>query len=359
MIKWFYESWEFLTIISVAVGLISAIIAVCRYISKKSGSRYNCILWFISVIATLFVTVSLITGNYFVGVPDVIDRTLYDAKRDLLEVGLNMVVESNITTEEFRDRFVEWQSIDAGGLAIKDANVMVLAKKDTNGINTAENTIIVPNVIGENLNDAIYLLTDSNLGYQITNLEDFRFILNQCYVGSQTIPGGSSVPQYSTVVLELSVQEADIPEIQEPNEEDMITVPNLVGMGEYEATESLMARGLQYQVFWSEGTNESADYYYIIYQSIPADSKVPAGTLVELERSDISPTSQVIVPNVVGMEQMEATKLLTGSGLQFQVWWTLDEAYAEPYYILEQSIPEGTSVDAGTLVRLQLTSTKP
>lgn len=359
MIKWFYESWGVLTIISAAVGLISAVVAVCKDISKKTDRKYNYILWFVCTVCVSFVTVSLIVGNCFSEVPDVIGRTLYDAKYDLLKVGLNIVVEPGITTEEMKDRYVEWQSIDAGEPAIKDSSVMVLAKKDTNVIDTAESTIIVPNVVGENLNDAVYLLASNGIWYQINNLDDYISVLSQCYVVSQTIPGGSSVPQGSIVELELSAQEADIPEVQEPDDDNMVTVPNLVGMGEHEAAEALAERGLLYQIYWLEGTNESADYYYIVYQSIPARSKVPAGTLIELERSDISPIAQVVVPNVVGMEQTEATKLLTESGLQFQVWWTQSEADTEPYYILEQSIPAGSIVDARTLVRLQLTSTKP
>lgn len=359
MIKWFYESWEVLTGISAAVGLISAIIAVRGCINRKSDSKYDGILWFICTVAVLFVTVSLFVGNYFVEVPDVIDRTLYDAKHDLLAAGLNIMVEPGITTEELRDHYVEWQSIDAGELAIKNSNVMVLVKKDTTAIDTAESTIIVPNVVGENLNDAIYLLASNGIWYQINNLNDYVSVLNECYVVFQTIPGGSSVPQGFIVELELSTQEADIPEVQEPDDDNMVTVPNLVGMGEHEAAEALAERGLLCQIYWLEGTNESADYYYIVYQSIPARSKVPAGTLIELERSDVSPIAQVVVPNVVGMEQTEATKLLRKSGLQFQVWWTQSEADTEPYYILEQSIPAGSIVDARTLVRLQLTSTKP
>lgn len=68
----------------------------------------------------------------------------------------------------------------------------------------------------------------------------------------------------------------------------------------------------------------------------------------------------VTVPKVVGMEQNEATELLVGSGLQFQVWWTEENnVVAEEYYIINQSIPEDSEVPPGTLVKLELSPNKP
>lgn len=69
---------------------------------------------------------------------------------------------------------------------------------------------------------------------------------------------------------------------------------------------------------------------------------------------------KILVPNVVGMEQIEATELISAKGLQFQVWWTEENnIIAEHYYIIDQSIKEGTSVEGGTLIELELSPTKP
>lgn len=69
---------------------------------------------------------------------------------------------------------------------------------------------------------------------------------------------------------------------------------------------------------------------------------------------------EIIVPNVIGMEQIMATILLTDQGLQFQVWWTEENNIdVEQYYIIDQSIPAGSSVPAGTIVKLELSATKP
>lgn len=75
-------------------------------------------------------------------------------------------------------------------------------------------------------------------------------------------------------------------------------------------------------------------------QSIPADDDM------------------VTVPRVVGMEQDEGVKELSKYGLEYEVW-AKEENIGEQYYIIDQSIPEGCTVPAGTKVLLELSSRKP
>ena len=59
--------------------------------------------------------------------------------------------------------------------------------------------------------------------------------------------------------------------------------------------------------------------------------------------------------DVIGMEQEDATRLLVDCGLQFQVWRTDENnSSSKCYYIIDQSIPEGATVPAGTLICLEL-----
>lgn len=101
-------------------------------------------------------------------------------------------------------------------------------------------------------------------------------------------------------------------------------------------------------------------------QSIEAGTVIKKHTIVELSyRYPVNVEEftgeKVSVPNVVGMEQMEATSLLTERGLQFQVWWTDngDFEYSDTYYIIGQSIPAGSDIPAGTLIKLELSPMKP
>lgn len=69
--------------------------------------------------------------------------------------------------------------------------------------------------------------------------------------------------------------------------------------------------------------------------------------------------NKVTVPNVVGMEQVAAVYLLRDMGLQFQVWWHIGNDQSSTLYIVEQSIPAGTIVEKGTLIRLQISKNAP
>ena len=73
------------------------------------------------------------------------------------------------------------------------------------------------------------------------------------------------------------------------------------------------------------------------------------------------PGELVSVPYLVGLEQNEAARLLVENGLNYRVWWTEDEnfEYGDIYYIKGQNFNWGDPVYPGTVVSLELTSTKP
>lgn len=183
--------------------------------------------------------------------------------------------------------------------------------------------------------------------------------------GNTSPPGGSDSSETSKPPETNTPHEtSEPPPASEPQDiiSKLVFVPNVVGMEQIEATELLANRGLQFQVWWTEENNISSEHYYVIDQSIPAESSVLAGTLVELELSPKKEVASelVFVPNVIGMEQIEATELLTNQGLQFQVWWTEENNIAaEQYYIIDQSIPAYSNVVAGTLIELELSPRRP
>lgn len=179
-------------------------------------------------------------------------------------------------------------------------------------------------------------------------------------------PLETNIPPVTNDPLETNTphETSEPPPASEPQDiiSKLVFVPNVVGMEQIEATELLANRGLQFQVWWTEENNISSEHYYVIDQSIPAESSVLAGTLVELELSPKKEVASelVFVPNVIGMEQIEATELLTNQGLQFQVWWTEENNIAaEQYYIIDQSIPAYSNVVAGTLIELELSPRRP
>lgn len=73
-----------------------------------------------------------------------------------------------------------------------------------------------------------------------------------------------------------------------------------------------------------------------------------------------SHNQSVTVPNLLNTEQMEATDTLKSLGLQFQVWWTEENNVdSDVYYIIDQSIHSGSTVPAGSMIRLKLSAKKP
>jgi beta-lactam-binding protein with PASTA domain len=141
-------------------------------------------------------------------------------------------------------------------------------------------------------------------------------------------------------------------------------VPDVCGVTLRDAREKIHNAGLSFAMVpginydenrVSEVTGQSVDAYTIVQK----ETKVTVYIQSKLtEIPDIK--GMISVPNVVGMEQMEATELLTESGLQFQVWWTGENNIeAEQYYIIDQSIPADSQVPAGTLVKLELSPKQP
>lgn len=78
----------------------------------------------------------------------------------------------------------------------------------------------------------------------------------------------------------------------------------------------------------------------------------------ELSYFSVSDT-KAVVPNVVGMEQLDGIEMLKKAGLSFKVWWYSSDIEGDgTYYILEQSIPENSVVDKETVVQLRLSGSK-
>lgn len=69
---------------------------------------------------------------------------------------------------------------------------------------------------------------------------------------------------------------------------------------------------------------------------------------------------KAIVPDVVGMEQNDAVRVLYMAGLQFQLFGNyIDDSNSDKYYVVNQSYTHGDSVDLGTIVKLELSPVLP
>lgn len=138
----------------------------------------------------------------------------------------------------------------------------------------------VPDVCGVTLRDAKEKICEAGLSFAMEPGVNYDENMASKVMG-QSVDVDAVVSMRTSVTVYIQSKSLDNPEI--PDNEGKIVVPNVVGMEQIAATELLTEKGLQFQVWWTEENNIGAEQYYIINQSIPADSAVPAGTLVKLE----------------------------------------------------------------------------
>ena len=352
-----YDFWQAISGISggiTALGLILAKLPKRKQATTNEGRVLAKVKNAVIVTAAFIMILSCGVGFALTRVPSLRGSIVADAEQKLIDNGLKMALpagrERNDTTYSEN---VSSQSPDVGELMIKGSTVIVYPETATKQGETE--MTVVPVVVGEMYKDAALKLEEADLRYTISVNSEEELDVVSAYVIRQSIIGGTTIPKNSVIEIELSTKQetsADMPEM----DVEWITVPSVIGMEQSAATDRLLESGFGNVIVF--GDDVAAEHYYIIEQSMPAGDRVLKGLAIELTRIAKPLYENATVPNVVGMEQTAATKLLTESGLQFQVWWTDNDdfRYGETYYIVDQSIPAGSTVKTGSLVRLELSS---
>lgn len=183
---------------------------------------------------------------------------------------------------------------------------------------------------------------------------------------------------------ETDIETESTTEYPSQSSNEKVIVPDVVNMEQNEAVAIIHESNLEFQVWWTaDDVSSDGETYYVKSQKTKAGTSVDAGTIIELEITNIKPTTSVIetttiieskteritekktskkkntdkvtVPNVIGMQQDEAIEKLTSLGLDFQVWWTEEDNLIEgENYVKEQSIDAGIEVPKGTIIKLRL-----
>ena len=193
----------------------------------------------------------------------------------------------------------------------------------------------VPNVVGRAVGDARAQIAEAGFKSQVFSQ------VNKAPVGEvfgQSPTGGKKAKKGSTVILNVS---------SGPGE---VTMPDVQGLGQSEATAQIEALGLQVKVvkeFDSDiGKGKST-------RTVPdAGEKAQKGSEVELYVS--KGAKQVVVPNVVGKNAEDATKALEDAG--FEVSTTEADSSEEKDQVTKQSPAAGEKADEGGRVKLTVAS---
>ena len=126
------------------------------------------------------------------------------------------------------------------------------------------------------------------------------------------------------------------------------TVPNVIGSTVEQAKEKLKERALSYKIV--------GDSDAITDQTPAGGAIIPGKSTVILYASAAKPTDKCVVPHLLGKTPSEANTAATAAGLLIRFSGTTGSE-SSSIRVLSQSIDEGTEVDAGTVITVQLGDT--
>ena len=126
------------------------------------------------------------------------------------------------------------------------------------------------------------------------------------------------------------------------------TVPNVIGMSVEEAKTKLKDRALSYKIV---GDGET-----ITDQAPAGGAIIPGKSSVILYVGEEKSTDKCVVPHLIGKTPSEANTTATAAGLLIRFSGTTGSE-SSSVRVLSQSIDEGTEVEAGTVITVQLGDT--
>ncbi|MBR5359994.1 MAG: PASTA domain-containing protein, partial [Lachnospiraceae bacterium] len=135
--------------------------------------------------------------------------------------------------------------------------------------------------------------------------------------------------------------------------ETQVAVPEVIGMSFAEAVATLNKEGLEVEKV--EVPSDTVQKGNVVDQLPAAGVVAERGSSVTLSISTGASSSKVHVPNLVGLDPMDATALLIENGLQAgSIEETTNPDEALMGKICYQSYTEGSAVDAGTTIDMKL-----
>lgn len=127
-------------------------------------------------------------------------------------------------------------------------------------------------------------------------------------------------------------------------QEERLMVPNLVGLSKDEAIAAIESVGLTYEL--SSDESDTVEKGYIISQSVPAASSVPANSMVLLT---VSEGRKVIVPSVINKNITEAKSILNNTGISYFIEY-INDSGVDKEQVINQSLKPGATIDEGETI---------
>ncbi|HET6448663.1 MAG TPA: Stk1 family PASTA domain-containing Ser/Thr kinase [Conexibacter sp.] len=277
-------------------------------------------------LAAIVLGVVLLTRPGTVTVPRVVGQDVASATSELRTAGLK----ANI------DRVASSRPVDevlaqdpGGGEEAKDGSTVTLT------VSRGPGQVAVPSVDGLGETKASALLTDAGLVVDRVVREANDTVPNGRVI--KTSPAaGTTIDRGSNVTLFVS------------SGPKQVAVPNVVGLTQREAQQTLGNRGFQFTV--TEEGSDSVDPGTVLRQDPAAGTKVDPGSSVAIVVARAIET--VIVPDLLNASQTEASDTLTAAGLEPRTSFTDVTDPNQDGVVLDQTPASGTQVKKGAPVRI-------
>lgn len=303
------------------------------------GPKRPWVWWVVAGVAVVaLLGIFFATRASSVTTPNTVGMAQADAQKALAAAGLKTGSVQQVESIEAAPGVVTAQNPPAGTEAKKgDAVDLAVA---------ALPMVDVPDVLGKPASEASQILAEK--GLRVGNVTyDTNDTVDPGLVISQSPPSGTSVAFGSLVdgVVSKGKQQGQ--------------VPNVVGLPETDAKDTLQAAGFEVQSTKAESTDVPAGD--VIKQSPAAGVVTAAGSVVTITVSKgapVAPPASVKVPNVVGMTQAEATDALNKADLEVDSQDAASETVAKGD-VISQSPGAGKEVDPGSTVIITVSSGAP
>ena len=205
-------------------------------------------------------------------------------------------------------------------------------------------SVQIPNLIGKTEEEAKAELEKLKLEY-VKQSEDYNteYEAGQIYEQSPKYMANYTVKEKSAITVKVS------------KGTEKVKVPKVAGMTYDKAVAELEANKLKTEKI--EETSKEIKEGIVISQEVDANTEANAGDTIKIHVSIGTGIAQVVMPNVVGKTEKDATATLEGKNLKVNVEYNLD-ATSDDGIVKEQSVKSGENIDEGTEITLKVNKVK-
>ena len=211
----------------------------------------------------------------------------------------------------------------------------------------SDKMVPVPNFIGMNYAEEIKNNSEyDSFTFRIIEEEDTSGDYEDGEVMEQDPEADTEVKEGSRITLTIA-------EVSDGNtgDETMVPVPSIIGKSYENAQSALRAAGLN--VSRTEQSSETIAEGYVISCDPDVGTQVATGSTVNVVVSTGSANTNKSVPNLTGLTQEQAKAALEKAGLKLGSV-TEEESSSKAGTVINQTVPYGTEVAAGTAVGITI-----